>query len=132
MMLRETTGICLFAGRPVRETCVRAGDKKNLRQILGIFSAVSSPPNKRIKRIPVESAKVGQGRSRTGRLTLSREQDDAPMRGSKPAGFIIRQPVFRIHPQPRFYTLFRYLGILDLRKIIAALVRYRWGRIGRR
>jgi hypothetical protein len=54
--------------------------------------------NERIEWIPVELAKIGKGRSRTEHLPLSRKQDDAPVRGSKPAGITTRRAVVRFHP----------------------------------
>jgi hypothetical protein len=64
---------------------------------LSIFGVVPSPSNKSIERIPIEPAKIGQRSLRTGHLSLGRQQHDAPVRGSKVAGSIVRQALVWFH-----------------------------------
>jgi hypothetical protein len=68
-----------------------------LGQVLSVFGIVASASNKSIQRIPIKLAKISEGRLRTGRLSLSREQNDAPMRGSKAADSIILLALVRYH-----------------------------------
>jgi predicted Zn-ribbon and HTH transcriptional regulator len=70
--------------------------KKALREILRIVRRVPTIPNKRVNRVPVQPAKLGQCGFGTRRLTLSRKQHHAPPSGAKSASGIRWRMMVRV------------------------------------
>src|SRR2546425_318875 len=61
----------------------KQSDEKPLSQILSVMRSIALASNITVKRQPISPAQLFEGRRGLRRVRITRQQDDAPVRGSK-------------------------------------------------